>query len=102
MKDVANKEERESYRQNIRHLINQAEMILQRIKVGDVFGIGSQEEYIDDDTLRIGEQWAQRVHDVGALSFTRLGQELCGLWFINGNRVNSTSIKRAIEILKQI
>lgn len=102
MKDLVNYEDRESYRKNIRHLINQAEIILQRIQVGDIFGIGSQEEYIDDDTLRIGQQWAQKVHDVGAKSPSPLGHELCSLWFINGNRVKSERIKRAIEILKQI
>lgn len=77
-------------------------MILQKIKIGDIFGIGSQEEYIDDKTLPIVQRWSQEVHDVGAKSLIPLGQELCDLWLLNGNRVKSTRIKRAIEILKQL
>lgn len=102
MKDVKNHENLEFHRQNVHHLINDAEMILQRIKVGDIFGIGSLEEYIDDKTLPWVLQWAQKVHDVGATLPTPLGHELCDLWFLNGNRVDSARIKRAIEILEQL
>lgn len=102
MKDVGNHEALESYRQTVLHLVNEAETILQKIKVGDIFGIGSQQEYLDDKILSTAMQWTQKVHDVGAMSLTPLAQELRSLWIIDGNRVSSARIKRAVEILKQI
>lgn len=85
-----------------RHLIENAEDILRKIKIGDILGIGTKEEYLDDETLSIALRWAQDVHDIGAKSLTPFGQELSELWFLNGNRVSSMRIKRAIDILKQL
>lgn len=83
-------------------LISTAKYILRQIKVGDIFGIGTQEEYVDEKTLPIVNQWVKEVYDLGAKSAYPLGRELCDLWFLNGNRVNSERIERAIEILGQL
>lgn len=84
------------------HLITDADLILQNIKVGDIFGIGSREEYVDDDTLVIAKEWVAKLHDIGVQSDNPLGKELCDTWYLNGNRVNRERIERAIEILKQL
>ncbi len=84
------------------HLIDDAEMILCNVRVGDYFGIGSTEEYIDDDTLVIAKRWVDELYDIGVQSDNPLVKELCETWYLNGNRVNRTRILRAIEILKQL
>lgn len=84
------------------HLIGDAELILQKVKVGDIFGIDSKEEYIDDETLAIAKGWVEELYNIGIQSNNPLGKELCETWYLNGNRVNRERIQRAIEILKQL
>ena len=79
-----------------------ADLILQNIKVGDIFGIGTKEEYIDDDTLVTAKKWVAELYDIGMQSDNPLGKELCNTWYLNGNRVNRVRIERAKEILRQL
>ena len=84
------------------NLINVAEIILSKVKEGDIYGIGSKQEYLDDETIAIAEKWVQDIHDFAIQSTDHLAKELCELWYINKNCVSKERIKRAIEILKKI
>lgn len=86
----------------IQQLIQDAEHILQRIKVGDTFNAGSEQEYLNDEDLAFATRWTQHIYDLGVKSSNQLARELCDLWIINHNRVSSTRIKRAIDILEQL
>ncbi|MGN0210365.1 MAG: hypothetical protein ACI391_04550 [Muribaculaceae bacterium] len=86
----------------VSQLIQEAECILHRIKVGDIFNDGSEQEYLNDEDLAFATRWSQHIHDFGVQSSNQLARELCDLWIINHNRVSSISIKRAIDILEQL